>query len=599
MKNIFMFLIGLVLCVSSPGFAAEQTENKTSDKEATIGVILPFSSAFKGIAEEQQNAIAIALEEVGNDYRVIYKDGYGDSEHAVKAFEELLQLKQKPVAVISCASWASNALHPLAAANDVFHIAIGSAVLNRTVNQHTVRFTLDSKKEEKQLGMYLEKFQRIAILNMDNGYGNNWAKTIQNNSPQKIVASVPYDPTSKKFAQQIAVIKEKDPDALVLLSAGTAAIIAQQAREAGITAQLVGTRPIQRPQLLDAAEYTNGLVYTYPSYNAKHHFYQTYQNAHNVTPTIFASEAYDAMITLSQAIQAGNTSSRGLFDWYRGRTYAGALGEVTFDENGDATYPYMYKQITDGEFQVAKFQFSMLLQQTNEEINNIFKKMQKSLEVAAGKLSAVGIKGEAATQALQELYEANEHAFDCATINPKGVIAAVAPEKASCILGVDISHQEQIVRLKKTHKPVVSTAIDTIEGFVGFDLQHPVFNQNGEFIGSVSILTKPHFFGSVIKQKVANFPVEIWMMQKDGRIIYDTNAEEIGKNLFTDKLYADFPTLIQVGREMVQSKQGRSHYTFLDKKLKSKVRKELIWNTIELHGTEFRLALSYVADDFE
>ena len=87
MKNIFMFLIGLVLCVSSPGFAAEQTENKTSDKEATIGVILPFSSAFKGIAEEQQNAIAIALEEVGNDYRVIYKDGYGDSEHAVKAFE--------------------------------------------------------------------------------------------------------------------------------------------------------------------------------------------------------------------------------------------------------------------------------------------------------------------------------------------------------------------------------------------------------------------------------------------------------------------------------------------------------------------------------
>jgi len=599
MKNIFVFLLGIILCVTSPGFTAEQAEDKASDKKVTIGVILPFSSGFTEIAEEQKKAIMIALKEVGSDYRIIYKDGHGDGEHAVKAFEKLLQLKQKPIAVISCGSWAANALHPLAAENDIFHIAIGTAILNRTVKQHTVRFTLDAKKEAKQLAMYLEKFQRIAILNMDNSYGYFWAKTIQNNFPQKTVASVSYDPTSKNFAQQLAVIKEKNPDALVLLSADTGAIIAQQAREAGITAQFVGTRPIQRPKLLNAAEYTNGLVYTYPSYNVKHHFYQAYQSACNIAPTIFGSEAYDAMTTLSQAISSGNTSSKGLFDWYRGRTYVGALGKVVFDNNGDATYPYMYKQIVGGEFHVAKFQFSMLLQQTSEEINHVLHEIHESLEVAKNKLSAVGIKGEAATRALQELYESNEHAFDCATIDPKGVIVGVAPKKASYILGVDISHQEQIVRLEKTHEPVVSTAIDTIEGFVGFDLQHPVFNQDGKFIGSVSILTEPNFFGSVITQKVTNFPVEIWMMQKDGRIIYDTNPEEIGKNLFTDEIYADYPSLIQVGREMAQSKQGQSHYTFLNKKLVSNVRKELIWTTVALYGTEFRLALSYVKNDFQ
>lgn len=598
MKHIFAFLFGIILLAPLPGLAAEQAENKSPGTKTTIGVILPFSSGFTEIAEEQQKAIEIALKETVGDYRVVYMDGHGDVEHAVKAFEELMRLKEKPLAVISCASWAADALHPLAAGNDVFHITIGSATFNRTVKGHTVRFTLDAKKEEKQLAMYLEKFQRIAILYMDNSYGRNWVEAIQANFPQKTVVSVSYDPTGKDFTKQLSVIKEKDPDALVLLSADNAAIIARQAREAGITAQFVGTRPIQRPKLLDAAEYTNGLVYTYPSYNVKHHFLNEYERAHNSVTTIFGIEAYDAMTTLSQAISAGNRTSDDLFDWYRGRTYSGALGEVTFDDNGDATYPYVYRQIAGGGFHVPEFQFSMLLRQTSEEINHILHEMHESLEVAVDKLFVSGIKGEAATRALQQLYEANKYAFDCATVDPEGVITGAAPEEVSYILGKDISHQEQIVRLKKTHKPVVSTAIDTIEGFVGFDLEHPLFNQDGEFIGSVSILTKPDFFGSVITQKVANFPVEIWMMQKDGRIIYDVNPEEIGKNLFRDELYADYPSLIQAGRKMVLSEQGRTHYTFLDKKLESNVRKELIWSTIEIHGTEFRLALAYVKNDF-
>ncbi len=241
---------------------------------------------------------------------------------------------------------------------------------------------------------------------------------------------------------------------------------------------------------------------------------------------------------------------------------------------------------------------AMLLYQTANKIRYILHEMHESLEAAKDELSAVGIQGEKATAVLQKLYEANKYAFDCATINPEGVIVGVAPKEMSNILGMDISHQEQVKRMEKTHEPVVSTAIDAVEGFVGFDLEHPVFNQKGLYIGSVSILTEPDFWGSVITRKVDNFPVEIWMMQKDGRIIYDTNPEEIGRNLFTDKLYADYPSLIAVGREMAKSAEGQSHYMFLDKNLRKTVRKELIWTTVELHGTEFRLALAYLKKDF-
>ena len=241
---------------------------------------------------------------------------------------------------------------------------------------------------------------------------------------------------------------------------------------------------------------------------------------------------------------------------------------------------------------------AVLLNDTTEEIRLILQEMDKSLNIAKAELSGIGIQGKEARAVLQKLYKANPYAFDCATIDPDGVIVNVAPKEMSFIVGADISHQEQIKRLLKTHAPVMSTAINTVEGFVAFDLEHPVFDPKGRFIGSVSVLTKPDFFGSVIRPKVAQFPVEMWMLQKDGRIIYDINPEEIGRNLFTDKLYADYPSLMAVGRKMAGSAKGRGHYVFLHKNLQKEVQKELIWTTVALHKTEFRLALAYVKTDF-
>jgi ABC-type branched-subunit amino acid transport system substrate-binding protein len=105
---------------------------------------------------------------------------------------------------------------------------------------------------------------------MDNGYGNNWEKIIEQCLSDKIVKAIAYNPKNKDFKDDLAEIKKANPDALVLLSAGNAAIIAKQAREVGITAKFVGTRPIERPELLQETQYTDGLVYTYPSYDRHH-----------------------------------------------------------------------------------------------------------------------------------------------------------------------------------------------------------------------------------------------------------------------------------------------------------------------------------------
>jgi len=558
-----------------------------------IGVILPFSSAFSGIAEEQKNAIDLVVTQLSPTYEIIYKDSKADAEGGVKAFNELMNMENPPIAIISCASWVAEALHPLTAEKGIFHIVIGSASFNRSVPNHTVRFTIDAKVEEKQLAYYLSSFKKLAIFNMDNGYGNGWAKIIKNNFSDKVVSSISYDPQKKDFTEKLKIIKENNPDALILLSAGNGATIAEEARNLGIRAQFVGTRPIQRQELLQKAEFTNGLVYTYPSYDANHPIIKEFEKAYKMPISVFGIEAYDAITTLIQALSDTDDTPETLFAWYASRTYQGALGKVTFDKVGDANYPYLYKEINNGEFQVAEFQYPLLLQKTKIQIDNIFNHMDETTAETAKLLSSTGLTSKISTELLQKLFDQNEYSYDVVTIDKKGIIVNVAPENFKEIVGENISSQEQVKRIHATKKPVVSKAILTVEGFIGFDLQHPVFDTNGEFIGSVSVLTEPEFFGQIISGKVVNFPVEIWLMQKDGEIIYDVNKDEIGRNLFTDELYKNFESLKKVGKQMVESANGEGEYEFFDSSQNQIVKKKLIWTTIMVHSTEFRLALAH------
>ncbi|MCF7793758.1 MAG: ABC transporter substrate-binding protein [Candidatus Cloacimonetes bacterium] len=592
MKKIKFILIMIFLCLLlNNSFAVNYDIN-----EKLIAVILPFSSAFKGIAVEQQNAINLFLEE-NNKYQIVYKDSKSDAIGAVEAFNELLKMEKPPFAVISCASWVASALHPLAAKEGIFHIVIASANFQRSIPHHTIRFTIDGSQEEKQLANYLTNFNNIAIYYMNNSYGIGWQKNIKDNLGNKVGKEISYDPMKKDFIQDLEIIAETTPDALVLLSASKAAIIAKEAREMGIEAQFVGTRPIERPELLKEAEFTNGLVYTYPTYDQANPMLKKYKARYGMEPTIFGVEAYESIKCLVAASEDTDKSAEKLFNWFANKVITGALGEVHFDENGDAHYPYMYKQIVNGEFVTAEFQYKLLLQSAKQEIDNTFSIMDSAVKQSAKNLSKSGIIGDEVTKELESLFKKTEFAYDVVTVDKSGIIRSVYPSEYSNIIGSNIMNQPQIIKLHKTQKPVVSEAIETVEGFTGFDLEYPVFDDEKKFIGSVSVLTQPDFFEKVISQKISNFPVEIWIMQKDGTIVYDVNDEEIGLNIFEDEIYAPYKSLKEVAKNMAVEPSGEGKYFFLDTKMNETKLKKLIWTTISLHGTEFRLALSHISND--
>lgn len=233
-----------------------------------------------------------------------------------------------------------------------------------------------------------------------------------------------------------------------------------------------------------------------------------------------------------------------------------------------------------------------VLAQVQGKVQKILDSMDKDLAAAAAKLAKTGLTGEGARAILLDLVRAHPYVIDCCTVNMVGKMATVEPKPYREFEGTDISYQEQIRRLHRTRKPVMSIAFVAAEGFVAVDLEHPIFDASNKMIGSVSMLIRPELFlKKIIEPEVKGVPVDCWVMQTGGFILFDPDEEEVGRNLFRDPLYSSFTELLALGRKMAQSESGMGTYDFLMTGLEKHGTKRAHWATAGLHGTAWRIVM--------
>ena len=79
-------------------------------------------------------------------------------------------------------------------------------------------------------------------------------------------------------------------------------------------------------------------------------------------------------------------------------------------------------------------------------------------------------------------------------------------------------------------------------------------------------------------------PYQIWCMDADGTILYDENPEEVGKNLFTDEMYANYPELRALGEEMRQKSWGVGYYRFFASAGGTVIYKIAAWESLSPAG---------------
>lgn len=213
--------------------------------------------------------------------------------------------------------------------------------------------------------------------------------------------------------------------------------------------------------------------------------------------------------------------------------------------------------------------------------------IETALLEASLALSETGIEGEEARRVLEELAGLGPWVVDCITIDLNGTILEVAPEEYRYVVGERIDDQEHIQTLFSTRRPAGLAYIMSVEGFAAMDFASPVFDEEGRMIGAVTVLANStELFGHALAPCQPGDAAKIWAMLPDGTVVYDDDAEQIGRNTFTDPLFAEFTELLEVGRRVEMEGSGTGAYEIFG------MAREVFWTTVHHQGREIRLLLS-------
>ena len=227
-------------------------------------------------------------------------------------------------------------------------------------------------------------------------------------------------------------------------------------------------------------------------------------------------------------------------------------------------------------------------------INSELQKLDDLVSTACRQLSLTGLTGAEAEKVLSDLYTQNSNIIvNAATADKNDMLLAIQPSNYSNIIGQDISNQEQNIEMHQTMRPAVSNLIDLVEGFPGVVLVAPVFNTNGQFIGSLSIVFLPYELIHPMVEDSVQRIYTIYALQKNGTLIYDASPEQ-GKNIFTDPEYQGYIELQTFIHQVVDTQSGYGKYSYYDDLAPSRplVNKEAYWMTIGIHNTDWRLVIA-------
>ncbi|AHW62000.1 hypothetical protein FH5T_12985 [Draconibacterium orientale] len=130
---------------------------------------------------------------------------------------------------------------------------------------------------------------------------------------------------------------------------------------------------------------------------------------------------------------------------------------------------------------------------------------------------------------LQSYYNAHGAILAAITrIDSSGLIVSTYPENPS-IIGTDISHQNHVKQLIKTHQPVISDVFMSAQGYLSIAYHVPVFNQS-TFAGSIAILIPMHELGNQYLGKIKTRGTgQTWLLSENGTEIYCSVKEHTGR----------------------------------------------------------------------
>jgi len=244
------------------------------------------------------------------------------------------------------------------------------------------------------------------------------------------------------------------------------------------------------------------------------------------------------------------------------------------------------------EATVSKKTPMQLLERITETLKTRIKKFEHDMATTSSVFSEREESPNNIKDILKDFYEKNTSIYDISFIDSNGIMQYMVPASTSDFEGTDVSSHEHMMELAKRKQPLISDLFLTVEGFFAIDIVWPVFNKTGEMMGSLSLILQPEkFFEEIFHEVLPSKEYEIWIMQKDGTILFDSDQDEIGKNLFTDELYSEYERLLELGKTILREQTGEGGYEYKQTGGTKIIDKKAFWKTVFLHGKEWKVVL--------
>ncbi len=223
---------------------------------------------------------------------------------------------------------------------------------------------------------------------------------------------------------------------------------------------------------------------------------------------------------------------------------------------------------------------SRYLEETESELNSL----DNEVLLAGAHASAVGLANASTHEVLAYVAGTSEAVFDVVSFDAEGRIIDVYPEAYASATGADISDQPHIRVMLDEGKPVLSLLFHPVEGQDGVSLAYPVVTAEGRITGGISAMILPSALigGAAEKAKIGS-PYTALAIQVDGTVLYAEDPEEVGSMFFPDPGYEIFPDVERFTSRIMTEPKGAAIIGL------SGVKKHIVWDTVSLHGTDWRL----------
>ena len=371
MRKLIWTLVILVVVGVFGGRAWYLYQHRETDTNVVkIGVILPLTGLVSETADEVQNGLNLAIEELNQRYdkkiKLLMEDGKYTEKDSINALHKIMTKDVSALMIMGqLPAMGTGPLIKDYNLPTMVTIAMGNKI--PLFDEHIFRFYTPAWAIGEKIANYARdglNLDKVGVFYIKNDMGrdttNQFQKTFQDKGG-KITSVDTFELGSMNMRSQVAKMLAGNPQAIYVAGFGPGFCATINAiKESGYEGYILSGGEILQPAYRNNIKDVNGIYFVdtvFDNYSDNERilaFSKKYREKYHIEPGNFAAFNYEAMLILGDAIQQKDIQT---LDYLKKqiKNRQTIFGKISFDENGEIDIPLVIKQMQpDGTAKVVK-----------------------------------------------------------------------------------------------------------------------------------------------------------------------------------------------------------------------------------------------------